>query len=134
MSLNEKLKELVDSVDGALGAAIVEADTGLIIGAHHMVPYFTQSYIDAVAAAAADMFRGRTINTLEKLLGAQRGETKFGLIKEMQMTSNNTLHFLSVVPGKESSIVILTTNSKTKLGMGWSALRLSLDGLKPYCV
>lgn len=134
MSLNEKLKELVDSVDGALGAAVVEVDTGLIIGVHHMIPYFTQSYIDAVAAASAEMFRGRTVNTIERLLGAQRGENKFGMIKEIQMTSDNTLHFISIVPGKEASIAILTTNRKTNLGMGWSSLRLSLDGLAPYCV
>ena len=134
MSLNEKLKDLVDSVDGALGAAVVEVDTGLIIGVHHMIPYFTQSYIDAVAAAAAEMFRGRTVNTIERLLGAQRGEDKFGLIKEVQMTSDNTLHFISIVPGKEGSIAILTTSRKSNLGMGWSSLRLSLDGLAPYCV
>ncbi len=134
MSLNEKLKDLVESVDGALGAAVVEVDTGLIIGVHHMIPYFTHSYVDAVAAAAADMFRGRTVQTIEKLLGAQRGNTELGLIKEVQMTSDSTLHFLSVVPGKDGSIVILTTSKKSNLGMGWSALRLALDDLAPYCV
>lgn len=134
MSLAAKLKELVESVDGAMGSAVVEVNTGLIIGVHHTVPYFTQSYIDAVAAASADMFRGRTIHTLELLLGAQRGKNEFGLIKEVQLTSDNTYHFISIVPGKEDSIAILTTNRKANLGMGWSALRLALEGLKPYCV
>ena len=133
MSLNNKLKDLVESVDGGLGAAVVEANTGLIINVHHKVPYLTQSYMDAVGAATAVMFRGKTVITIEQLLGAQRGETKFGLIKEIQMTSTNMNHFLAIIPGKENTIVTLTTSNITKVGMGWSALRHSLDEIGTFC-
>ncbi len=133
MSLNKKLKALVESVDGALGAAVVEADSGLIIAVHHKVPYLTQSYMDAVGGATAAMFRGQTVSRVEKLLGAQRGETKVHLIQEIQMTSNSMNHFLAVIPGKENKILTLTTSNITKVGMGWSALRHAFEEISPLC-
>ncbi len=133
MSLNDTLKDLVDSVDGALGCAVVDVSSGLMLGVHHTVPYFTQAYIDAVAAAAVEMFRGNTVRTVEKLLGTQRGETVENTIKEVQMTTDNTFHFMSIVPSKPNALVVLITSKKANLGMGWSALRRSLDEVAPHC-
>lgn len=65
MNINEVLKGLVDDVDGGLACSVVDLESGLMLGAYHTVPYFTQSYIDAVAAAAVDMFRGKTVTTVE---------------------------------------------------------------------
>ncbi|MDQ7001232.1 MAG: hypothetical protein Q9N02_00905, partial [Ghiorsea sp.] len=89
MSLNDTLKGLVDTVDGALGCAAVDVSSGLMLGVHHTVPYFTQAYIDAVAAAAVEMFRGSTVRTVEKLLATQRGENQESSIQEVQMTTDN---------------------------------------------
>jgi len=133
MSLNDTLKGLVDTVDGALGCAVVDVDSGLMLGAHHTVPYFTQSYIDAVAAAAVEMFRGSTVRTVEKLLATQRGEAQESSIQEIQMTTDNTYHFMSIVPGKQNALVVLITSKKTNLGMGWSALRRTLTEVAPHC-
>ena len=52
-TINDVMRELVDSIDGGLACSVVDLESGLMLGAHHTVPYFTQSYIDAVAAAAA---------------------------------------------------------------------------------
>ena len=133
MSLNDTLKGLVDTVDGALGCAVVDVDSGLMLGAHHTVPYFTQSYIDAVAAAAVEMFRGSTVRTVEKLLATQRGEAQESSIQEIQMTTDNTYHFMSIVPSKQNALVVLITSKKTNLGMGWSALRRTLTEVAPHC-
>jgi len=133
MSLNDTLKTLVDSVDGALGCGVVDLESGLMLGVHHTVPYFTQSYLDAVGAAAVDTFRGNTVRTVEKLLSAQRGEEVENSIKEVQMTTDNTYHFMSVVPEKPSSLVVLITSKKANLGMGWTSLRRSLKEVAPHC-
>ena len=133
MSLNDTLKGLVDTVDGALGCAVVDVSSGLMLGAHHTVPYFTQAYIDAVAAAAVEMFRGNTVRTVEKLLATQRGEDQESSIQEIQMTTDNTLHFMSIVPGKQNALVVLITSKKANLGMGWAALRRSLGEVAPHC-
>jgi len=133
MSLNDTLRKLVDDVDGALACAVVDLSSGLMLGAHHNVPYFTQAYVDAVAAAAVDMFRGKTISTVEKLLAAQRGSEVSKSIKEVQMTTDGTFHFMTLVEGKEDALLVLITNRSANLGMGWTAVRRAKTDVAPMC-
>lgn len=131
--LNGVCQELVNDVSDALGAAVVDLSSGLLLAAHHNVPYFTQSYLDAVAAAAVDMFRGKTISTVEKLLANQRGTQVVNSIKEVQMSTDHTYHFMSIVPGKDDCLMVLITGRKANLGMGWSSLRTALPTVAPLC-
>ncbi|WP_317931175.1 hypothetical protein [Halioxenophilus sp. WMMB6] len=131
--LDTACQNLISEVNDALGAAVVDLSSGLLLSAHHNVPYFTQSYLDAVAAAAVDMFRGKNVNTVESLLSNQRGIEVRNSIKEVQMSTDHTFHFMSVVPGKENCLLVLITGRKANLGMGWSALRSSLTVIAPLC-
>jgi hypothetical protein len=120
-------------VNDALGCAVVDLSSGLLLAVSHNVPYFTQSYLDAVAAAAVDMFRGGTIGTVEDLLTNARGKEVRNMIREVQMTTEGTYHFMSIVPGKDNSLVVLITGKKANLGMGWSSLRNALPKIAPMC-
>src|SRR5690606_3966822 len=91
--------------------------------AAHNVPYFTQSYLDAVAAAAVEMIRGRNIRAVEDLLSVQRGQPVANTIEEVQMTTAGTYHFMSVGKTKKNVLTVLITSKKANLGMGWAALR-----------
>ncbi len=132
-TLNEISKAVVDSVDDGLGFAIVDLESGLLLGAAHNVPYFTQSYLDAVAAAAVDMFRGRTVSAVEQLLAQQRGTAgATHLIKEVQMTTDKTYHFMLVLPSKPNTLVVLITGKRANLGFGWSAVRQAVPQIEPF--
>jgi hypothetical protein len=133
MNINDICADIVRSVDSALGCAVVDLNSGLLLGVSHNIPYFTQSYLDAVAAAAVDMFRGRTVSAVEDMIGNMRGSTKKNLIKEVQMTTENTYHFMTTVPDKPDALVILITSKKANLGMGWSSIRTSAPKLTPLC-
>jgi len=132
-SINDVCKEIVANVDGALGCGVVDLSTGLLLGVAHNVPYFTQSYLDAVAAAAVDMFRGKTISAVEQLLSATRGTKVENSLKEVQMTTDKTFHFMSLVKDKPNCLVVLITKTTTNLGMGWNALRTKLPIIAPLC-
>ncbi|MES0370924.1 MAG: hypothetical protein ABUK11_01475 [Mariprofundaceae bacterium] len=132
-TINEVLKDLVDSIDGGLACSVVDLESGLMLGAHHTVPYFTQSYIDAVAAAAVDMFRGKTVRTVEQLLSAQRGQEVTNSIREIQMATDGTYHFMTTVEEKENALVVVVTSRKANLGMGWTATRRAAKELTPLC-
>ena len=132
-NLQDICKNVVDEVEGAVGFAVVDLNNGLLLGVHHTVPYFTQTYLDAVAAAAVDMFRGKNVSSVEKLLSSQRGETVQNMIQEVQMTTPGTYHFMSIVPEKPDALVVLITTRKANLGMGWSALRNALPDIAPQC-
>ena len=133
MAANDIVKEVVSNVEGAMGCAIVDLNTGLLIAVYHTVPFFTQSYIDAVAATSVDMFRGDTVKTVEKLLELQRGESLSKSIKEVQMTTDNTLHFFATVPAKPDALMVLITTRKTNIGMGWAAVRSAIKEVAPFC-
>ncbi|HEY9119491.1 MULTISPECIES: hypothetical protein [Marinobacter] len=130
-TINQICENIVNDVSDALGAAIVDLESGLLLAVAHNVPYFTQSYLDAVAAAAVDMFRGKTVNTVEKLIASQRGTEVRQLVQEVQMTTEKTFHFMSVVPGKTNCLMVLITGKKANLGMGWAALRSALPKVAP---
>lgn len=132
-NLNSICMNILKEVNESLGVAVVDLNSGLLLAVAHNVPYFTQSYLDAVAAAAVDMFRGKTVSTVEKLLSNQRGQEVRHMIKEVQMTTDGTYHFMSIVPGKENALIVLITTRKANLGMGWSALRSSLTDIAPFC-
>lgn len=132
-NLNDICNGVLRDVNDSLAMAVVDLSTGLLLAAAHNVPYFTQSYLDAVAAAAVDMFRGKTVTTVEKLLSAQRGKEVINSIKEVQMTTEATYHFMSVVPDKPNALAVLITTKRANLGMGWSAVRGALPTIKPFC-
>jgi len=131
--IDDLLQGVLADVDGALGCAVVDLDSGLLLAAAHNVPYFTSSYLEAVAAAAVDMLRGKNVRAVESLLSTQRGKPVSKMIKEVQMTTENTLHFMAIIPDKPDALVVLITNKKTNLGMGWSAVRRVMPVLAPLC-
>ncbi len=132
-SLNEILQNIVNDVDGALGCAVVDLESGLLLGVAHNVPYFTFSYLEAVAAAAVDMIRGKNVRAVESLLSSQRAKPVTHMIKEVQMSTDKTLHFMAVLKDKPNSLVVLITNKSTNLGMGWAAVRNNVGIISPLC-
>lgn len=131
--MNETLEKLVNELDGALAAAVVDLNNGLVVGDYHNVPYFTSSFIDAIGAAAVDMFRGKTITAVETMIAAQRGSEMRYHFKEIQMTSDGTFHFMAVVPDKPDYLLILVTRTTINLGSGWMATRQALAEIGPHC-
>lgn len=125
-SLNTICAEALDSTEGGLGCAVVDLKSGLLLGVAHRISYFTQSYLDAVAAAAVDMMRGNKISAVENMIGTMRGVQERHLIQEVQMTTKNTYHFMAVVPEKPDVLVVLITNRKANLGLGWVSVRRAL--------
>jgi len=132
-SISDICRDTVSDIDGSLACAVVDLNSGLLLGVHHGIPYFTQSYLDAVAAAAVDMFRGKAITTVENMIGNMRGTPINKSIQEVQMTTTNTLHFMVIVPDRPDSLAILITSKKINLGMGWAGLRRALPQLTPLC-
>jgi len=132
-SINDVCKDIMENVDGTLGCGVVDLNTGLLLGVAHKVAYFTQSYMDAVAAASVDMVRGKTVRAVESLLSNNRGTKLENSIKEIQIATDNTYHFITTIPSKPNAMVILVTNTKVNLGMGWAGLRNNLDKIAPLC-
>lgn len=129
MEINAICREVVNSVEAALGCAVVDLQNGAVLGIAHKIPYFTHSIIDRAAAAALDMFRGNTVKNVEQMINDMRCTQDEHLIEEIQLTTKHTYHFMAIIPEKPNIILILTTNKKVNLGMGWSKVRIALPKL-----
>jgi len=125
-NLNEVCQNIVSDVQDALACGVVDLNTGMMMGVHHTVPYFTQSYLDAVAAAAVEMMRGKTVRRVEQLISKHRGVETKEVFEEIFINSANVFHFMALIRAKQS-LVVLVTKKTTNQGMGWSSLRASMD-------
>jgi hypothetical protein len=125
----EVCRKVVDDVTDCLAVGVVDLNTGMLMGVHHTVPYFTQAYLDAVAAAAVDMFRGRNVRRVEELLSKQRGEEVKDSFEEVFISSIKVFHFMILIRDK-AAVVVMVTRKTTNQGMGWAALRSSLSAIR----
>ena len=125
-SINEVCQNMVADVQDALACGVVDLNTGMLMGVHHTIPYFTQSYLDAVAAAAVEMMRGKTVKRVEQLMSKQRGSEVKDSFEEIFISSPNTFHFMAMIREKQC-LVVLVTKKTTSQGMGWASLRTSLS-------
>lgn len=128
-STQDVCKTTLEKVDDCLALGVVDLNTGMLMGVHHTVPYFTQAYLDAVAAAAVEMFRGKTVRRVEELLSGNRGEAIKDSFEEVFISSPKVYHFMTVIKDK-GAVVVMVTKKTVNQGMGWAALRNSLATIK----
>ncbi|MCL1897342.1 MAG: hypothetical protein FWG16_00755 [Micrococcales bacterium] len=129
--LDNVMQSVISDVEGALGCAVADLRSGALLGVAHLVPSFTRESLEAVASAAVHMFRGQTVRQIEDLIAHSRGQASERLIEEVQMTTRHTIHFMMVLPNHKEAAVVLVTNRETALGIGWSAIRLSVLKIEP---
>lgn len=128
-STNEVCKTVHEKVDDCVAVGVVDLNTGMLMGVHHSVPYFTQAYLDAVAAAAVEMFRGKNVRRVEELLSQQRGEAIKDSFEEIFISSPKVFHFMATIKDK-GAVVVMVTKKTVNQGMGWAALRNNLAAIK----
>jgi hypothetical protein len=73
------------------------------------------------------------VRAVESLLSSQRGKPVINMIKEVQMTTENTYHFMATVPEKPDALIVLITKKTANLGMGWSSVRRNMPVIAPLC-
>lgn len=132
-NLNDICSDMIGSVDYAFAAAVIDQETGLLLGVAQNTSHITQNFLDAVAASAVEMFRGKAITTAEKMIAELRGESPRRLVQEIQMTTDATFHFMCVVPDKPKILAVLVAGKKINLGMGWASLRSRLKEIAAVC-
>ncbi|MCA9730664.1 MAG: hypothetical protein H6696_20730 [Deferribacteres bacterium] len=133
VTLNDVCKEVLNGHDGIQGCAVLDLQSGLVLGVSHKLSGFNDAYIEAIAAAAVDLFRGPTVKAVENLLGSHFGKKTQNAIQELQVTTADGFTFLSVVPGKPQALFLMATDKSLTLGLGWTLIRSNLGKVLPYC-
>ena len=128
-STTDVCKGILERVDDCLAVGVVDLNTGMLMGVYHSVPYFTQAYLDAVAAAAVEMFRGKNVRRVEEMLSQQRGEVIKDSFEEIFISSPKVFHFMATIKDK-GAVVVMVTKKTVNQGMGWAAIRTNLNSIK----
>lgn len=117
--------EIMDDVDGALGCALVDLGTGLPLAMTVTSDELLASgAMETLAAAGTDYFRGEVNHQLQSAMGGDPGDG--GFVEEIQTTTEETYHFMCVVPGNRQTVLLLITDKTVNLGLGWVAVRRTL--------
>ena len=133
MSLLDQSCQKVADLTSAKIVAVVELDSGALVGVHQASPLFNQSYLDALAAAAVDMVRGRTVLAVEQLLSHKQGRTYEKTVEELLITTGELYHFIAVFPNLRDYAAVMVTDRKSTLGISWSHLRNALPAMEEQC-
>ena len=125
MQLQELCEQTVADVDGCLGCSVVDLETGLPLGIK-VAPrsIVGQEAMELMSAAGADYFRGRMVWQLE--LAMTGGQSASSFVQEIQTTTEHTSIFMSVVPGRDDTLLLLITDKAANLGLGRIAMRQAL--------
>ena len=127
--LDQICENVVVEIDDAVAFGVVDLQSGMLLGAHHTISYFTQDYLQAVAAASVDMFRGKTVTRVEQLLNKVRGDSKgTRYFEEVFASTKGTFHFMKVLQGNDA-VAVLVTKKSANQGMGWAAMRRACNDL-----
>ena len=127
--LQDVCEEIVDEVDGALGCALVDLDTGLPLALDvKPASLLSATAMELISAAGVTYFRGDA-SAPSGRDASDDGPGRAGdYTQKIQATTEDTYHFMSLVPGEEQELLILITDRRsTNLGLGWMSMRHALD-------
>lgn len=129
--IDDACKQVVGKVDGAVACGVVDLETGMLLGIYNSSQY-TQTLNEVVAAATMDLFRGPNLSRIQEMVRAHRGIPENGehYFQEVQITSENNLHFAKVIK-KARAVVMLVTKKTTNIGMGWAQLKMAIPSIEP---
>jgi hypothetical protein len=128
--LDEACKAVVTQVSGAVACAVVDLDSGFVLG-QHSASALSPELLEVMARATLNMLRGPDVVTIEREIRKLRAveETGEHYFQELQLTSKQNLHF-AVVLKDGRAVMMLVTRRTTNLGLGWAQLRAAIPGVE----
>jgi CheY-like chemotaxis protein len=127
--LDQACKGITAFVTGALACAIVDLDSGLLLGMSEVAR--AESIGALLARSTHGLFRGPAASALDDLvtgLTVPGGDAAQG-VDEVQVSTAATLHFCRKLAGGKQAIALIT-NRSTNLAMVWLQLRSTLPALE----
>ena len=131
--LNKICAEVIDGVSEGLGCAVIDLDSGLLIGISHVTSGLPESLLDTMAASVVEMLRGRAVSIVEEMLAQHNGSKQKRLVESLQLTTDKAHIFIAVVPDKPGYVVALVAGRKATLGSGWASIRSAMPRIQPLC-
>ena len=131
IEFSDVCKEIVARMDGALGCALVDLETGLPLALDaRSDSLITPAALEMISAAAVACFSDAGNGGSGPDSAGARAANRKNAPQQIQVTTEFTYNFMSRVPGEDGVLLILiTTRGDSNLGLGWMAMRQALAQL-----
>lgn len=124
--ISSRCRDIVEALPDALACGLVDLDSGSLLGVYHIIPYFTRDYLKTVATAVVDLFRGKGVRYMERLLSEQSGKEVRDSFQEIFLHSESIFLFMKAIVEK-GAVLVLVSKKTTNQGMGWAVLRRAVS-------
>lgn len=130
--IDDACKDVVTKVDGAVACAVVDLETGGLLGIFNTAR-FGDALNDHLAHACMDLFRGPAVTKSEQMIRAHRNVSEDGerYFQEIHIASVQNYHFAKTVK-KGKAAIMLVTKKTTNVGMGWAMLKSMITLVEPH--
>lgn len=128
--LDDVCRTLVLRMNGAVACAVVDLETGLLLGFHKTGRY-SLAPDEIVAAALVDLFQGANLRRIAQAMRMRRGGAAGAPrpFTEIQISSDHNFHFAKTL--REGRVTVMLVTDKTpNIGMGWAQLKAALPALE----
>lgn len=130
ITLDDACKKIVEEVNGAKVCAVVDLDSGFLLGVHDNGELGPETH-ESLAAATVELFRGVSIMQVEQAMLEKNQDSKVTehQFEQVQLTSRNHYYFSLVLKGERTAL-ILVTEKTLNVGMGWAQLRAAVPEIE----
>ena len=127
MELRNVCEDILEDVEGSLGCAAIDLETGSTLAAACRSDTVLDARgVDVISVAVSEMFHGKLIRQFHRAWsGGAAAPERF--VREVQMATSNSYQFMSVVPGWDDCLLVLITDRSVSLGLGWMAVHQGLS-------
>lgn len=123
--MDDACGQLLQHVNGALLCAIVDLDSGIVVGMHPGGAE-NRELGGVVATSAVRLVRGAVVGELVATLReAATDQASHSYLEEAQLTTPEHTLFCRTVGGGRA-LAVLVTSREVSVGMGWAQLKAAL--------
>jgi hypothetical protein len=128
--LDEACQTIVTQVSGAVACAVIDLDSGFVLGLHS-TSALSEELTEIMARATLNALRGPDVVAMEREMRKLRAVEEDGehYFQELQLTSEHHLHFAVVLKGGRA-VLMLVTSRTTNIGLGWAQLRAAIPRIE----
>ena len=121
MELQRVCQGIVGESPGVMACLLVDLETGLTLADERRPGVDVE--VEWLARSASLLFRGGLMNQFASALSPPRSLAEY--MKEAQITTATSRQFLSVLPGRTDTVLVLVTERSMSIGLGWMTVHQS---------
>jgi len=131
MSLDQAIATCIADIPECLAGGFVDLSTGMLLGIK-TVDSHPSEIMDILAAATADLFQGKNVQTIETLFKKARGVSDDGhhYFQEIIILSDNLVHIFARMKDNEEHVVTFVCRKSVNLGMALTKARKGMTTLE----